>query len=304
MTRLPNFFLLGAAKSGTTALYFWLETRPEVHLSSPKEPYFFEDEYDRGLDFYWQTYFARGYAGQPLVGDCRAAHLYLPYVPSRIHATVPDARLVAILRNPVERAFSHWWMQRCNGREKLGFDAALRANRQAIEAGDSFEGERAEELWRARLMTSRDHRGIRPVTARNLIEPGHYAQQLERYLEYFPRERLCVLLHDDLRAEPVPTLQRLAAFLGLDPAQVESPPRSVNEALTNVSLPLYRISRRLQLERVVPRRVLAALRTWISRFGSRPQMSDEARAWLRQHYAPHNRRLEALLDRDLGAWER
>jgi len=64
MTKLPNFFLLGAAKSGTTALYYWPSRRSEVHLSTPKESNFFEDECPRGTDFCWQTYFAEGYRGQ------------------------------------------------------------------------------------------------------------------------------------------------------------------------------------------------------------------------------------------------
>jgi hypothetical protein len=158
MSQLPNFFILGAPKSGTTALCHALEKHPSVHLSTPKEPYYFEAEYERGTEFYWHTYFAAGWRGQPLIGDARAAHLYLPYVPRRIYDTVSDARLVAILRNPVERAFSHWWMQRCHGREPFGFDDALRENRAAIGRGDSYEGERAERLWRAHIAPQRDAR--------------------------------------------------------------------------------------------------------------------------------------------------
>ena len=127
MSHLPNFFILGAPKSGTTTLYHALEKHPAVHLSTPKEPYYFEDEYEQGPEFYWRTYFAAGWKGQSLIGDARAAHLYLPYVPRRIYTTVPEARLVAILRNPVERAFSHWWMRHSHGREPLGRWPAQRA---------------------------------------------------------------------------------------------------------------------------------------------------------------------------------
>jgi hypothetical protein len=304
MTPLPNFFILGAAKSGTTSLYHGLEKHPQVHLSTPKEPYFFEDEYEQGPEFYWRTYFAAGWAGQPLIGDARAAHLYLPYVPQRIYATVPDARLVAILRNPVERAFSHWWMQRCYGREPLGFDEALRENRQAIDNGDSYEGERAERLWRAHIAPERDARGLRPVSARPFIEAGHYADHLERYLRYFPRSQLCILFHDDLRRAPLETMRRLYEFLGLDPADLRSAPARENVALTGFSRPLFEVSNRLRLDRVVPRKVLSILRTALSQIGSRPQMSPQSRDWLRDHYEPHNRRLEALVGRDLAAWDR
>jgi hypothetical protein len=154
MSHLPNFFILGAPKSGTTTLYHALEKHPAVHLSTPKEPYYFEDEYEQGTEFYWRTYFAAARTGQPLIGDARRAHLDLPYVPQRIHATVPDAR------------------------------------------------------------------GLRPVSARPYVEAGHYADHLERYLRYFPRSRLCILFHDDLRRSPLETMRRLYEFLGLDPADL------------------------------------------------------------------------------------
>lgn len=304
MSQLPNFFILGAPKSGTTTLYHALEKHPAVHLSTPKEPYYFEDEYAQGPEFYWRTYFATGWKGQPLIGDARTAHLYLPYVPQRIHATVPDARLVAILRNPVERAFSHWWMQRSYGYEPLGFDQALRENRQAIGNGDSYEGERAEQLWRAHIAPQRDARGLRRVSARPYLEAGHYADHLKRYLRYFPRSQLCILFHEDLQRAPLVTMRRLYEFLGLDPADLRGAPARENVALTGFSRPLFLLSNRLHFDRVLPRKVLAILRTGLSRIGRRPAMSPQARDWLREHYEPYNRRLEALVGRDLAAWNR
>jgi len=85
MTKLPNFFILGPAKSGTTALYYLLKKHPQVHLSTPKEPYFFIDEFEHGPEYYWRTYFANGWHGQPLIGEAQTSHLLLPYVPQRIH---------------------------------------------------------------------------------------------------------------------------------------------------------------------------------------------------------------------------
>jgi hypothetical protein len=304
MSQLPNFLIIGAPKAGTTALYHWLEKHPQIHLSSPKEPYFFEDEYERGPRHYWQAFFADGYAGQPLIGEARTSHLYLPYVASRIHQTVPEARLVAILRNPVRRAFSHWWMMRCNGRETLPFDAALRANLQALQEGRGLQGPGVEERWRAAMAPEPNFRGIRPVRWRALLEPGYYLEHLERYLEYFPREQLCVLLHDDLVARPQETVRELFSFLGLDPGQVSAPLAPENVALTHFSLPLFRLSQRLQAERFLPRKWLGRARTLLSRIGNRPRMSDEARDWLLGHYAPHNERLSEWLGRDLSHWDR
>jgi hypothetical protein len=304
MTPLPNFLIIGAPKSGTTALYQWLIRHPDIHLSTPKEPFFFEEEYERGPKYYWQKYFADGWRGQSLVGEARTAHLYLPWITSRIHATLPDARLVAILRNPVERAFSHWWMMRCQGRERLNFDAALRANRCSIEESRSLEGPDAERRWLAHVAPRDEYRRPQPATVRPYLEAGYYARHLERYLQYFPSAQLCILLHDDLLRSPQDTLRRLFGFLGLDPEGVSSAPPPENVALTRFSRPLFLLSRRLCAERYLPRKLLAVARTTLSRIGSRPAMSDNARAWLHDHYKPHNRRLEQLLGRDLAAWDR
>lgn len=303
MRRLPNFLIIGAPKSGTTALYYWLAGHQEVQLSTPKEPYFFEEEYERGPEYYWRTYFADGWRGQSLVGEARTSHLFLPYVTRRIYETVPDARLVAILRNPVERAFSHWWMSRCMGREPLGFDEALRANWRSIRDGTSLEGPDVERRWRANILARGRFRRPEPLSVRPYIEPGHYARHLERFLTYFPRSQLCVLLYDDLLQRPQDTMTRLLEFLGLDGSGMRHAPAPENVSLTRFSRPLFKFSRRIRLERIVPRGLLAAARTSLSNIGSRPTMADAAREWLQDYFEPHNRRLELLLGRDLAAWD-
>lgn len=304
MTRLPNFLIIGAAKSGTSSLYYWLRNNPDIHLSTPKEPHFFEDEYERGTDYYWETYFADGWRGQRLIGEVNPAHLFLPYVPSRIRETVPDARLVAILRNPVERAFSNWWMHHSTGGERLDFDSALCANQRSIEQGDSLHDPAIEPLWRANIRGRNDFRRRLPLLVRPYIEAGHYAIQLERYAQYYSRSRICVLLYEDYLQNPRGTARRLFEFLGLDPGIAHGTPARENVALSRFSQPFFRLSHRLQLQRVLPRKLLAVGRTALSRVGGRPVMSAAARDWLRQHYEPHNRRLERFLGCDLRHWER
>lgn len=302
MTQKPNFFILGAAKSGTTSLYYLLEKLPQVHLSTPKEPYFFVDEYERGPDYYWRSCYADGWQGQTLVGEAQTAHLFLPYVPQRIQQTVPDARLIVILRNPVDRAFSHWWMRRCHGREKLSFDQALRENHDNITAGLTIESLDAEQLWRSHMEPRPDLAGVRRCSLPVYLEAGYYAVQLERYLKYFHRSQICVLFLEDLKLAPLDTTARLFEFLGLDPKEIKAPPARENVALTNFSRPLFKLSHQLRLQSILPRQFLAFARTTLSKVGRRPAMSRETRAWLLGHYEPHNRRLEALLECDLNSW--
>jgi hypothetical protein len=89
----PNFFILGAAKCGTSSLRGYLSRHPEVFMSDPKEPFFFEAEYEKGFDFYWRRYFS-DWQGEPAIGEARHRNLFLPYVTKRIAASVPDAKLL------------------------------------------------------------------------------------------------------------------------------------------------------------------------------------------------------------------
>ena len=140
-----NFFILGAARSGTTSLYQYLARHPDVLMSTPKEPVFFEAEYENGLAYYRDRYF-KGWNGEPALGEARPANLLLSYVAPRIRESFPDAKLVAILRNPVDRAYSHWWVKYCDGIEKRAFVAAVEENLARIASGVRFEGQEGERL--------------------------------------------------------------------------------------------------------------------------------------------------------------
>ena len=132
-----NFFILGAGRRGTTSLYQYLSQHPDVLMSTPKEPVFFEAEYENGLAYYRDRYL-KGWNGESALGEARPANLLLPYVAPRIRENFPDAKLVAILRNPVDRAYSHWWVKYCDGIEKRAFVAAVEENLARIASGVRF----------------------------------------------------------------------------------------------------------------------------------------------------------------------
>ena len=115
---LPNLFILGAAKCGTWTLHGCLAAQAQVCMSDPKEPFFFEAQFEQGLDHYHRTYFGH-WNGERLIGESRHRNLYLPYVPERIHRVSPEARLIVMVRNPIERAYSHWWHWYSRGFERL-----------------------------------------------------------------------------------------------------------------------------------------------------------------------------------------
>jgi hypothetical protein len=164
-------------------------------MSDPKEPVFFEAEYDRGPYFYFTRYFPH-WRGEPNVGESRHRNLYLPHAANHIAAYNPHAKLVTILRNPTERAVSHWWFWRTFGSEHLSFREAIDADLQRI-ANDRLDGSRAEfEAYAATLDLTV------PGPRRTYVDSGYYEIQLARYMERFDRDRFHTIIFEDFAADP------------------------------------------------------------------------------------------------------
>lgn len=136
--------LLGAAKAGTTALYYYLKQHPDILMSYPPSPIFIEAEFGRGAEYYWSTYF-KGYRGQKAVGE--AGHHQLGLSFHRIRRLLPDAKFILICREPAERAFSHYWYLHSRLEEKLSFEDAIERNLRRLATGPLFEDEAEADLY-------------------------------------------------------------------------------------------------------------------------------------------------------------
>ena len=113
-----DFLIIGVGKSGTTALADTIARHPEVAVTRPKEPWFFDsDDYFQGMVWYWQHYLQH-YAGERCVGEASSQTLFVPYAAIRLRENLPQAKLIVILRNPATRAYSDWWMKYCTGMRK------------------------------------------------------------------------------------------------------------------------------------------------------------------------------------------
>jgi hypothetical protein len=300
-SRIPTFLLLGAAKCGTTSLAYYLSQHPDVCFSDPKEPIFFEAEYERGLDHYWQKYF-QAWSGERAIGEGRPWNLYLPFVAPRIHESLPEARLIALLRDPVERVYSHWWHRYSRGQERLSFEAAMRADRDRIERGEDFEGEKGAQRWRQGL-----YGGSASTGHRVLLDLGFYAEQLERYLKLYRRSQVTVVFYEDLVDDLSGVMDRLFGFLGVESGvqvsdrspQNVRPDRARGAGLRRLEFAAYASG----LPRLVPKGLRARLRQLLrGRPRQRPPLSPAMRRELVAYYELHNERLEHLTGRDLSAW--
>ena len=204
---LPSFLILGAAKAGTTALYHQLRQHPDVFLSPVKEPSFFaydgwpvetagpgDAESARFLVTDLAAYRSHwhGHREESALGDASPVYLYSPSAPASIARHVPDARMIAILRDPAERAFSHYLHMRRDGREpEDDFERALDIEAERIAAGWSWS-------W-------------------HYVQVGFYGLQVERYLDRFDPRQMRIYLYEDLRRDPRGLIRDVLGFLGVDP---------------------------------------------------------------------------------------
>lgn len=211
---LPDFLVLGAQKAGTTALYAYLRWHPAITGPAWKEVSFFDRHYARGAPWYRGNFpvTARRPGRARIVGEASPSYLFHPLAPERAAALVPRARLIAILRDPVARAYSHYHHEVALGREPLSFEEALEQEEERLQG----------ELER---MTADPSYFSRPWWDHTYVARGRYAEQLERWLEAFPPEQLLVLFSDDLAERPAATYGRVLAFLGAPPHDLGAYPR-------------------------------------------------------------------------------
>jgi hypothetical protein len=214
---LPNAVILGAQKAGTTTLFDLLARHPFVLTSCIKEVHFFDLQQARGLDWYRAHFpLARqaenlGSPGlHPVVLEASPYYLFHPAVPARLTRVLPHARLIVLLRDPVARAWSHYWHERTRGYEWRSPEAAL-ARESLRLAGEE------ERLLADQKYQSHAHRHF------SYVGRSRYAAQLERWFAHFPREQVLVLRSEDLFSCPATIVTKVLRFLGLAPPAEPDP---------------------------------------------------------------------------------
>lgn len=292
---LPNFLVIGANKAGTTSLYKYLKAHPQIFMSDVKEPAYFaatellrksaqRPDAPRNMVTTREAYeeLFRGVDGEKAVGEASTTYLTSTPAAERIHEEIPDAKLVAILRNPIERARSAHSMYVAKGLEpRTRFDDAVR-----------------EEL--------------NGCSWRFYVKCSLYANGLSRYYELFDSRHRRVYLYEDFRTDPVGVLQNIFEWLEVDPGftpdtsirfNVSSPPprSALLASVTDRMSPAKSVLKTVLPTRV-QQRTKARVKQW-NRIRS-DELSSGTRQELLELFEPDVRRLETLLDRDLSGWLR
>lgn len=294
---LPNFIVIGAAKAGTTSLYQYLNQHPQIYMSPVKEPRYFAPEY-------YTTYFKRSYRNEgrrpamslqeykslfqdvveeTAIGEASTEYLTIPESAKRIKQLIPNAKIIAVLRNPAERAFSAYCYHVRDGRETLSFEEALKQ-----------EWRRKEEGWQIGWLYR---------------EGGFYYRGLREYYRCFNRDRIKVLLWEDLKFDTEATCQNVFNFLGIEHLPIHnlcefnksSVPRS--RAINRFILKNQRLHRVVNC--YVHKSAYESFSSLLKQifYFEKQEMSRAVKKKLSRSYYQDISNLEKLLDKDLSMWK-
>ncbi len=297
MSNLPNFLVVGAAKSGTTSLYHYLRQHPEVYMSPEKEPEYFSFM-GGGVNFI-------GPGGQPMnfgiinnadeyaelfkdvthekaIGECSTSYLLLPQAAVNIHRSLPRCRIIIILRHPVDRAFSHYLDHVRSLYEDLSFEEAIQA-----------EPARAADNWR---------------WGYQYIGHSRYYRQVKRYFDLFDPTRIHVCLFDQLQLDLQGLMTDVYRFLGVDHTfrpkvgavhnPGGQPKRLWLQKFLLESNPIKRL-----MKPILPLALWGRLRRWLLNANlTKADMAPDTRHRLVELFREDVQTLQELLGRDLSHW--
>jgi len=207
---MPDFLILGTARGGTTSLYHYLLAHPQIAAATKKEVHFFDRHFQHGIPWYRAQFpsLIQGDMGETIgrqgviTGEASPYYLFHPHAPARAALVVPKAKLIVLLRNPVDRAYSHYYHKVERGREPLSFEDALAQE----ETRTRDEGQR--------LATDPHYYSLN-YPRYSYLARGIYVDQLQRWMNSFPQEQFLILKSEDFYATPERKLKEIFLFLGL-----------------------------------------------------------------------------------------
>ena len=298
---LPDFVIIGAQRCGTTSLYNYLVEHPDVAPAFIKETHFFDLYFGRGLNWY-RAYFpilsglswkepGAGWLGRILpglswkehgpatagvrqrrllTGESTPYYLFHPHAPQRVWEAVPGAKLILLLRNPVDRAYSHYHHEVRMGAEEGSFEEAIEREEKSL----------ASET--ARLVEDEGYRSFTHMH-HSYLARGIYVDQIQRWTELFGRDRILILKSEDFYGDPSASLEQVLHFLGLPVPALACPEQSDREGKAGTgrkqgSYEKYNLGHYAEMDAATRRQLIA-------------------------YFEPHNQRLFGYLGTDLG-WER
>ena len=283
-----DFFIVGAPKAGTTSLYYYLNEHPEIVMSSQKETDFFSDESLQKQGLYYgknrissmEHYHAlfENYENK-VVGEASVSYLFYEDVPNKIKAYNASAKIIIMLRNPADRAFSHYLMDYRLGLINQSFESVIAEKNRS----------RKQELF-----------------YQQFVRLGLYYEQLKRDFETFGKENVHIIFYDDFKNDLQNQVQKTYDFLEVDSTFVAQ----LNTKHNTYSMPkrswirkVYAfVQLRKLLRKILPNQIVKQIKAIFFSKTNKPVLSDKLRMQLNELYADDIKELAILLNRDLSQW--
>ncbi len=297
MNNLINFMVIGAVKAGTTSIYEYLNEHPQIYMSPIKETKFFQWDgetrkffgpldqkiYENSIKSFedYQSLFQK-VRGEIAIGEASPSYLYNKFVPKRIYQRFPNVKMIVILRQPTERAFSHYLHTKWLGYEPLSFTEAL-----------AQEETRIKNNW---------------GPSWHYKQQGFYYQQLKNYFSVFDRQQIKIYLFDDLKANSIEVIENMYSFLGVDSKFIPNTSQKYNvryfpknQVVSNlINQPNFA---KHILKKVMPKNLRTKLNSFISQKNRfKPELDRQTKEELNKLYSEDILNLQELLQKDLSTW--
>ena len=287
---LPNLFIVGTPKAGTTSLHHYLDFHPEVFMSNPKETNYFTFDEIKKQNLYYneehistrESYLAlfKKAGNLPIIGEASVSYLFYPGTAKKLFDFNPNSKIIIILRNPVERCYSHYLMDR-----RLGF---VKDELETIIAEGAKEKSQLAHAYQ------------------QFVQLGKYSEQINQYLEVFPKEQVKIFIYEEISTERKKFILDVCAFLGIRYVydnDFEHRTNTYNE-------PKGSLLKRLYASKIVRRTIKALLsKKQLERVNKtffdnkKPALSASTRSLLERIYESDISKTETILGRSLNIWK-
>lgn len=286
---LPNFFIVGAPKAGTTSLYYYLDEHPEIFMCPIKEPNYFSHKEIVEQNLYYEEKGVEN-KGQyenlfkcvtleKAIGEASVSYLFYKNTPLRIQKEVPEAKIIIILRNPADRAFSHFLMDQRLGLVKLSFDDIVFKKTNHLMANLYYQ---------------------------QFIELGFYHDQVERYFDCFGTKKVKVLLTEDLKIDLTKVVLDVYDFLGIEDKSLPNLDKKHNvyrKPKNRVVKNLYSSKKiRTLAKKIIPDQLLSTVKNYALVQDKKPELSNDIRVHLNTLFHEDIISTSKLIKRDLTFW--
>ncbi len=287
---LPTFFVVGAAKAGTSSLWQYLNEHSDIFMSETKEPNFFSYEEIIVQNLFWddiyikdqkdyEKLFAKA-SKEKMLGEASVSYLFYPETPLKIKEMIPNAKIIISLRKPIDRGYSHYLMDYSTSKVDIPYDDII------------FKKEKSRKT---------------DIYFQQYVELGLYYNQVKRYIDIFGKDSVKIILNEDLQNDPETTMKDIYSFLDLNDNFVPDLTKKHN---TN-KMPKNKLIRKIYASNYL-RNIMSIIlngntkdffKSVLFKKTKREPLSVETMSYLQNIYLPDIEKMEGLIDRNLESWK-